>query len=335
MPRYLVTGGAGFIGAHLIRLLLRDKAAMVLNLDKLTYAGNLASLDDVADSPRYEFLRADIADDLAVSRAFATFQPDTVFNLAAESHVDRSIAQADEFVRTNVLGTFNMLEAARAYWTALSEKRQKPFRFLHVSTDEVYGSLGSDNHFSETSSYRPRNPYSATKAGADHLVRAWFTTYGFPTIITNCSNNYGPYQYPEKLIPLTVLRLLRGEKAQIHGDGLQIRDWLHVTDHVVGLQRVAQVGIVGETYMIGGENQYTVREVVLRICRLLDELRPLPNDSYGNRVETCPERPGNDRRYAVDASRVRQLGWQRTLEFDMGLRETVRWYLENKTRWDS
>lgn len=328
MTRYLVTGGAGFIGSHLVRALLREESSFVLNVDKLTYAGNLEALKDIVGCPRYEFLRADICNDSEISRAFAAFQPDVVFNLAAETHVDRSIAEPDTFIRTNIVGTFNMLESARAYWTASPTGRRERFRFLHVSTDEVYGMLGEDEQpFSEVSPYRPRNPYSAAKAGADHLIRSWNATYGLPTIITNCGNNYGPGQYPEKLIPLTILRLLRGEKAQIHGDGRQIRDWLYVTDHVRGLRLVAEKGRIGETYMIGGENQYSVRTVVEMICDLMDEHHPLDGDSYRNRIEIQNERPGNDRRYAVDASRIRRLGWQREYSFEEGLRQTVSSYL--------
>ncbi len=332
MTRYFITGGAGFVGSELVRTLAETDAS-VLNVDKLTYAGNLESLCMVRPGTRYRFEKQDIGDAEEMARLFAVFQPEVVVNLAAESHVDRSIAEPDIFVRTNVLGTFNLLETARAYWISLRKNERRRFRLLHVSTDEVYGSLGSEGVFSESSPYRPRNPYSATKASADHLVRAWHETYGLPTIITNSSNNYGPYQFPEKLIPRTITRLLTDRTAEIHGDGLQIRDWLFVPDHVTGLLAVCRQGEVGETYMIGGENQYTVLRVVEMVCDLLDELRPSTAGSYRDRIEFCAERLGNDRRYSADSSRLHRLGWRQSVDFEQGLRRTVVWYLENEAWW--
>ena len=327
--RILITGGAGFIGSHLIRRLLTQTDAEILNVDILTYAGNLDSLRDVEISPRYRFLRQDIRDVAGVNAAYAEFEPDHVVNLAAESHVDRSIEKPDYFIGTNIVGTFTMLEAGRAYWTALPPVRRERFRFLHISTDEVFGSLGpTDVPFCEETPYMPHNPYSTSKAAADHLVRSWHDTYGFPTLITNCSNNYGPFQYPEKLIPQTIVRALQGEPLTIHGDGRQIRDWLFVEDHVVAIQTVLERGHIGRSYLVGGENQYTVREVVDRICGLLDERHPLPNGSYRDRIVSVADRPGNDQRYAVDASRIRvELGWSRSVTFEEGLRRTVEWYL--------
>ena len=329
--RVLITGGAGFIGSHLIRRLLTTTDAEILNIDALTYAGNPNLIRDVAGSPRYRFLQRDIRDVAGINAAYAEFEPDQVVNLAAESHVDRSIASPDVFVQTNIVGTFTMLEAGRAYWALLPPERRERFRFLHISTDEVYGSLGpTDAPFAEESPYMPRNPYAASKAAADHLVRTWYETYGFPTLITNCSNNYGPFQYPEKLIPQTICAALNDKPITIHGDGRQIRDWLFVEDHVVAIQTVLQRGRVGRSYLVGGENQYSVREVVDLICGTLDELRPLPNGSYRERIISVSDRPGNDRRYAVDSSRIRnELDWKRSVGFDDGLRRTVEWYLAN------
>ncbi len=332
MTRYLITGGAGFVGSELVRT-LAETDANILNIDKLTYAGNLESLLSVEANSHYRFEKQDIANAAIMARLFAEFRPEKVINLAAESHVDRSIAGPEIFVHTNVLGTFHLLEAARAYWRALPEREQRDFCFLHVSTDEVFGSLGSDGAFSESSPYQPRNPYAATKAAADHLVRAWHVTYGMPTIVTNSSNNYGPYQYPEKLIPRTISRLLTGLTAEVHGDGRQIRDWLFVPDHIEGLLTVCRRGEAGQTYMIGGENQYTVLRVVEMICDLLDELKPSASGSYRERIEFLTERPGNDRRYAADSSRMHALGWRQTVEFEPGLRHTVMWYLENDDWW--
>jgi len=333
VPRILITGGAGFIGSHLIRRLLTATDAEILNVDALTYAGNLESLRDVESLPRYRFLRLDIRDAAGINAAFAEFEPDQVVNLAAESHVDRSIAFPDIFVQTNVLGTFTMLEAGRACWNSLPPERRERFRFLHISTDEVYGTLGpTDAPFCEETPYMPHNPYSASKAAADHLVRTWHDTYGFPTLITNCSNNYGPFQHPEKLIPQTITRALLGEPITIHGDGGQIRDWLFVEDHAVAIQAVLERGYIGRSYLVGGENQYAVREVVNLICGLLDECRPRPSGSYRKQVVSVADRPGNDRRYAIDATRIRtEIGWSRTVTFEEGLRRTVEWYTANGT----
>ena len=332
-PRLLITGGAGFVGSHLIRRLLTTTDAEVLNVDALTYAGNLDSLRDVENSPRYRFLRQDVRDAAGINAVYAEFRPDYAVNLAAESHVDRSIASPDIFVQTNIVGTFTMLEAGRAYWNSLPPDRRERFRFLHISTDEVYGSLGpADAPFCEETPYMPHNPYSASKAAADHLVRTWHDTYGFPTLITNCSNNYGPFQYPEKLIPQTIARALRGEPLTIHGDGKQIRDWLFVEDHVAAIQMALERGRIGRSYLVAGENQYSVREVVDLICRMLDERRPLPNGSYRERIVSVADRPGNDRRYAIDSSRIRcELGWNRSVDFEEGLRRTVEWYLANES----
>ncbi len=329
--RVLITGGAGFIGSHLVRGFLTLTSAQVLNFDKLTYAGNLESLRDVSDSPRYRFMQCDIGDIGAVNTAFAEFEPDIVVNLAAESHVDRSIAMPDEFIQTNIVGTFTMLEAGRAYWNALPSDRKERFRFLHISTDEVYGSLGSDDPpFHEETPYSPHNPYSASKASADHLVRAWHNTYGFPVLITNCSNNYGPYQYPEKLIPKTIRDALDGQALSIHGDGKQIRDWLFVPDHVTAILRVLKSGVIGRSYLVAGENQYSVLDVVEKICDLLDELKPTTEGSYRQQIKHVVDRPGNDRRYAIDSTRLQtELGWKRSVSFDEGLRRTVEWYLAN------
>ncbi len=330
--RVLITGGAGFIGSHLVRALLTQTTAEVLNVDKLTYAGNLDSLRDVDDSPRYRFLQRDITDVAAVNAAYAEFEPDHVVNLAAESHVDRSIEIPDDFIRTNIVGTFNMLEAGRAYWESLSTERRERFRFLHISTDEVYGSLGpNEKPFREETPYAPHNPYSASKASADHLVRTWRDTYGFPTLITNCSNNYGPFQFPEKLIPMSIRRALEGKPLAIHGDGRQIRDWLFVSDHVAAIMLVLSRGQIGRSYLVGGENQYSVLQVMEKICDVLDELRPLPSGSYRQSITYTIDRPGNDRRYAVDSTRLRtELGWSRSVTFDEGLRKTVEWYLANE-----
>ena len=330
VPRILITGGAGFVGSHLIRRLLTATDAEVLNIDVLTYAGNLDSLRDVQHLPRYRFLRLDIRDVAGVSAAYAAFEPDQVVNLAAESHVDRSIAFPDIFVQTNIVGTLTMLEAGRVYWMSLPSERRERFRFLHISTDEVYGSLGpTDAPFCEETPYMPHNPYSASKAAADHLARTWHDTYGFPTLITNCSNNYGPFQYPEKLIPRTIVRALRGEPITIHGDGRQIRDWLFVEDHVAAIQAVLERGRIGRSYLVGGDAQYSVREVVDLICGMLDERRPLPNGSYRDRIISVADRPGNDRRYAIDSSRIRsELGWSRSVCFEEGLKRTVEWHLD-------
>ena len=343
--RILVTGGAGFIGSALIRHLLNDTEHQVLNLDKLTYAGNLESLAGVADNPRYRFLQADIGDSAAVSRALAEFQPDAIMHLAAESHVDRSIDGPAAFIQTNIVGTYALLEATRAYWLQLDQARRQAFRFHHISTDEVYGDLhGVDELFTENTPYAPSSPYSASKAASDHLVRAWQRTYGLPVLLTNCSNNYGPYHFPEKLIPLVILNALDGKALPVYGNGQQVRDWLYVEDHARALLKVVSEGRVGETYNIGGHNEQTNLHVVESICALLDELAPLEGNlgagmrdgdnaaphSYKELITFVADRPGHDQRYAIDASKIeRELGWKPQETFESGLRKTVRWYLDN------
>ncbi len=329
--RILITGGAGFIGSALIRHLLNHTEHQVLNLDKLTYAGNLESLSSVAENPRYQFLQADIADSAAVSRALAEFQPDAIMHLAAESHVDRSIDGPSAFIQTNIVGTYALLEATRGYWSQLDPARKAAFRFHHISTDEVYGDLhGVDDLFTETTPYAPSSPYSASKAASDHLVRAWQRTYGLPVLITNCSNNYGPYHFPEKLIPLVILNALDGKSLPVYGNGQQVRDWLYVDDHARALLKVLSEGKVGETYNIGGHNEQTNLHVVESICALLDELSPRRSGSYVAQIKFVSDRPGHDLRYAIDASKIeRELGWKPTETFASGLRKTVMWYLEN------
>ncbi|WP_218422078.1 MULTISPECIES: dTDP-glucose 4,6-dehydratase [Stutzerimonas stutzeri group] len=332
--RILVTGGAGFIGSALIRHLILDTGHSVLNLDKLTYAGNLESLASVDDNPRYQFLQADIADRERVSEALLDFQPDAIMHLAAESHVDRSIDGPAEFVQTNIVGTYQLLEAARAYWQTLPTERRAAFRFHHISTDEVYGDLhGVDDLFTETTPYAPSSPYSASKASSDHLVRAWQRTYGLPVLITNCSNNYGPFHFPEKLIPLVILNALDGKPLPVYGDGLQIRDWLFVEDHARALFKVVSEGRVGETYNIGGHNEQKNIDVVRGICALLEELapnKPAGLARYEDLITFVKDRPGHDLRYAIDAGKIeRELGWVPQETFQTGLRKTVQWYLDN------
>ena len=333
--RCIVTGGAGFIGSALVRHLVRDTEATVLVVDKLTYAGNLASLKEVADSPRYSFLQADICNQAAMDKAFADFKPDTIFHLAAESHVDRSIDGPGEFIRTNVVGTATLLQSALAYWRTLPDDAKSVFRFQHISTDEVYGSLGAEGFFTEKTPYSPHSPYSASKASSDHLVRAWHDTYGLPTLITNCSNNYGPYHFPEKLIPLVILNALDGKKLPVYGAGANVRDWLHVEDHVAALRLVNEKGVPGETYNVGGRNERTNLEVVQTICRILDELRPRADGSpYESLITFVADRPGHDLRYAIDPSKLMgELGWRPKHTFDTGIRATVQWYLDNAWWW--
>ena len=334
MLKVIVTGGAGFIGSALIRYLIRETDAEVMNLDKLTYAGNLASLREVENSPRYHFTRADICDGDAVRRLFREFAPDAVMHLAAESHVDRSIDGPLEFVRTNVLGTATLLDAALEYWRELPEPRKSAFRFQHISTDEVYGSLGETGLFTEKTPYDPRSPYSASKAASDHMVRAWHHTFGLPVLLSNCSNNYGPYHFPEKLIPLVILNALDGKKLPIYGRGENIRDWLFVEDHARALWLIDRKGRVGETYNIGGRNERTNLQVVQSICAILDELRPKASGSYADQITFVTDRPGHDLRYAIDADKLRnELGWAPREDFDSGLRLTVKWYLENEWWW--
>jgi dTDP-glucose 4,6-dehydratase len=331
----LVTGGAGFIGSALVRHLLMQSGARVVNVDKLTYAGNLESLDPVLPSDRYFGEYVDICDRAELDRVFRTHRPDAVIHLAAESHVDRSIDGADAFIRTNVVGTYTLLEASRAYWTGQDAEGKRRFRFLHVSTDEVYGALRMDGHFTEATPYDPRSPYSASKAASDHLARAWHHTYGLPVLVTNCSNNYGPYQFPEKLIPVVILNAVAGRPIPVYGKGDNVRDWLHVDDHVTALLAVLENGRVGETYVIGGSNERSNLEVVTAICALLDELAPRHGaERHADLVHFVTDRPGHDWRYAIDAQKLsRELGWAPRFSFEGGLRSTVQWYLHNRGWW--
>jgi dTDP-glucose 4,6-dehydratase len=331
--RVIVTGGAGFIGSALVRYLVLDKGYDVLNIDALTYAGNLASLTSVEGKPHYRFLHANICDRGAMERAVAEFAPDRIMHLAAESHVDRSITGAADFIQTNVLGTFNLLEAALGYWSKLPADKKKSFRFLHVSTDEVYGSLREDGLFTEETPYDPSSPYSASKASSDHLANAWQRTYGLPILVSNCSNNYGPYHFPEKLIPLTILNALAGEQLPVYGKGKNVRDWLYVEDHARALDAIVDRGRVGETYNVGGRNERRNIDVVRRICEVLDRIAP------GNRpreelITFVTDRPGHDARYAIDATKLEtELGWRARENFDTGIEKTVQWYLDNEWWW--
>ena len=333
--RVFVTGGAGFIGSALVRFLISDGRYEVLNFDKLTYAGNLSTVAAVADNPRYQFIKGDVCDEGAVSAAIAEFQPDIITHLAAESHVDRSIDGPAAFIQTNIVGTFTMLTAARAYFESLVDERRKRFRFHHISTDEVYGSLGAEGLFTEDTGYDPRSPYSASKAGSDHLVSAWGHTFGLPVLITNCSNNYGPYHFPEKLIPLMIARALGDESLPVYGAGDQVRDWLLVDDHVRALTCVFEKGEPGRTYNVGGDNEKQNIEVVNAICTLLDLKKPrIDGKSYAEQIQFVPDRPGHDKRYAIDATRIKtELGWTPLETFDTGLSATVDWYLENENWW--
>lgn len=328
----LVTGGAGFIGSAVIRYLINETNNNVLNIDKLTYAGNLESLASVNDNPRYQFLHADICDKVAMTKAFDDFEPDIVMHLAAESHVDRSIDGPMDFIQTNIIGTYTLLEVARNYWQNLTEDKKSSFKFHHISTDEVYGDLeGTEDLFTEKTSYSPSSPYSASKASSDHLVRAWHRTYGLPVVVTNCSNNYGPYHFPEKLIPLVILNALDGKPLPVYGDGKQIRDWLYVEDHARALYLVANTAKVGETYNIGGHNEKQNIDVVKTICTILDNIKPRTDgQSYAQQITFVKDRPGHDLRYAIDASKIQQeLNWQPQETFESGIQKTVEWYLNN------
>ena len=333
--RILVTGGAGFIGSALIRHLIAETGHDVLNLDKLTYAGVLSSLAPVDNSPRYRFVQGDICDAALVARLLAEFEPDVIAHLAAESHVDRSIDGPGEFVQTNLVGTFTMLQQALGYWQGLDADRKAAFRFHHISTDEVFGSLGEEGFFTETTAYDPRSPYSASKAGSDHLVRAWGHTYGLPFLVTNCSNNYGPYHFPEKLIPLIIIRALAGEPLPVYGDGSNVRDWLFVEDHARALRVVFEGGVPGETYNVGGNSERKNLAVVNAICAALDRHSPRTDGRpYADQISFVADRPGHDHRYAIDAAKIRDtLGWEPRVTFEQGIERTVRWYLDNRDWW--
>jgi dTDP-glucose 4,6-dehydratase len=339
LTRVLVTGGAGFIGSALIRQLISNTSCIVGNIDKLTYAGNLDSLKTIESSSRYAFFQIDICDAEALNTVIRSFHPDVIMHLAAESHVDRSIDGPSEFIQTNIFGTYTLLEAARKYWSSLDAEAKAAFRFHHISTDEVYGDLeGTDDLFTETTSYAPSSPYSASKASSDHLVRAWQRTFGLPTLVTNCSNNYGPYHFPEKLIPHIILNALAGKPLPVYGDGSQIRDWLYVEDHARALVEVVTKGKVGETYNIGGHNEKRNIEVVETICDLLEELapnKPAGVTRYRDLITFVKDRPGHDLRYAIDASKIQaELGWVPEQTFETGIRQTVQWYLDNKQWWE-
>jgi dTDP-glucose 4,6-dehydratase len=331
--RVIVTGGAGFIGSALVRHLVLERGYEVLNVDALTYAGNLASLTVVEGKPNYRFLHANICDRAAMERAVAELRPHRIMHLAAESHVDRSITGAADFIETNVIGTFTLLETARAYWSGLDSAAKEAFRFLHVSTDEVYGSLGDEGLFTEDTPYDPSSPYSASKASSDHLAKAWQRTYGLPVVVSNCSNNYGPYHFPEKLIPLTILNALAGERLPVYGKGENVRDWLYVEDHARALDLIAERGRAGETYNVGGRNERRNIDVVRRICGVLDELAPA-NRPREELIEFVTDRPGHDARYAIDASKLEsELGWRARENFDTGIAKTIQWYLDNDWWW--
>jgi dTDP-glucose 4,6-dehydratase len=340
----LITGGAGFIGSAVVRHIIEDTTDSVVNVDNLTYAGNLESVIPVSESDRYHFVHADICDAAKMAEVFEQYQPSAVMHLAAESHVDRSIDGPADFMQTNIMGTFTLLEAARAYWMALPEEKKIAFRFHHISTDEVYGDLeGTDDLFTEETSYEPSSPYSASKASSDHLVRAWNRTYGLPVVVTNCSNNYGPYHFPEKLIPHVILNALDAKSLPIYGDGSQIRDWLYVEDHARALYKVVSEGAVGDTYNIGGHNEKKNIEVVETLCAILDELKPISENpafasssmrNYNELITFVKDRPGHDVRYAIDASKIeKDLGWVPQESFETGIRKTVEWYLNNKSWW--
>jgi len=333
-PRTIVTGGAGFIGSALVRHLITNGLAEVLNIDKLTYAGSRSSLTSVENESSYHFLQADILDTHAMTNAIASFEPTAIMHLAAESHVDRSIAEPDSFIQTNVVGTHQLLECTLQYWKTLAPQEQTAFRFHHISTDEVYGSLASEGLFTERTPYDPHNPYSASKASSDHLVRAWHHTYGLPVLITNCSNNYGPYQLPEKLIPLMIIHAMQWKPLPVYGRGEHIRDWIHVEDHVSALWQVISRGIPGETYNIGGNCERSNLEIVNEVCRILDNASPSSHGPHRNLIEFVTDRPGHDMRYAVDTTRIQSdIGWKPARSFEEGLASTIQWYLNNDHWW--
>ncbi len=334
--RVLITGGAGFIGSAVSRRFILNSDDQICVLDKLTYAGNLDSLAPIVGNSRYSFVRSDICDRKAVAQTLANFLPDVIMHLAAESHVDRSIDGPSAFIETNVVGTFTMLDAALEYWRGLDRMRTKSFRFIHISTDEVFGALGAEGFFREDTSYAPNSPYSASKAGSDHLARAWRETYGLPTIVTNCSNNYGPYQFPEKLIPLIVLNAIDEKPLPLYGRGENIRDWLFVDDHADALMLIARAGKIGESYNVGGRNEKRNIDVVSMICDILDKTTPRASGSYRDLIAFVEDRPGHDQRYAIDCSKIeRELGWRPIETFETGLRKTVRWYLDNPAWWQA
>jgi dTDP-glucose 4,6-dehydratase len=331
--RIIVTGGAGFIGSAVVRYLVKTIHAEVLNVDKLTYAGNLTSLQEISGAANYRFLQADICDQRKMSEAISSFKPDRIMHLAAESHVDRSISGSTDFVQTNVIGTYSLLEAARHYWNDLDVDKKREFRFLHVSTDEVYGSLGEEGLFNEVTTYDPSSPYSASKAASDHLAIAWHRTYGLPVVVSNCSNNYGPYHFPEKLIPLIILNAMYSKSLPVYGKGVNVRDWLYVEDHACALDTIAARGRIGEKYNVGGRNERRNIDVVTRICELMDHLRPKAKP-HAELITYVTDRPGHDARYAIDATKLEtELGWKAGENFDSGIERTVRWYLDNEWWW--
>ncbi len=334
--KIMITGGAGFIGSAVVRRFIKETQDEIVVFDKLTYAGNLDSLAPVVSNNRFTFCHADICDRTAVVRALMDFQPQVIMHLAAESHVDRSIDGPAAFIETNLVGTFVMLDSALEYWRGLPKEKASVFRFIHISTDEVFGALGKEGFFHEDTPYAPNSPYSASKAGSDHLVRAWRETYGLPTIITNCSNNYGPYHFPEKLIPLMILNALEGKPLTVYGRGENIRDWLFVDDHAAALMLVARTGVIGESYNVGGRNEMRNLDVVQSICDILDQVRPDPNGSYRRLITFVEDRPGHDLRYAIDCSKIeRELGWRPEETFGTGLQKTVQWYLDNSAWWQA
>lgn len=335
--KFLVTGGAGFIGSALVRHLINNTGHTVLNVDKLTYAGNLDSLQSIENNYRYFFEKVDICNKTEMKEIIESFKPDYIMHLAAESHVDRSIDGSADFINTNIIGTYTLLEVARSYWNKLHESRRQKFRFLYISTDEVYGSLGSQGFFTEESRYKPNSPYSSSKASADHLVRAWYQTYQLPTLITNCSNNYGPYQFPEKLIPVVILNALKGKSIPVYGKGENIRDWLFVDDHIAAMLKVLEKGNPGETYLVGGKSEKNNLQLINKICEIMDEIVDNPVvESFSSLITFVKDRPGHDMRYAIDPSKIeKEIGWKPQVSFEEGMKNTVQWYIDNQVWCDS